>query len=104
MFDLFNPAPPAQQHSETSREAADGIKETAATMRWSVLKALKAAQLGMTDEEIQTALSMNPSTERPRRVELVRMGLVRDSGRTRSTRSGRKAVVWLAIQLSGISR
>lgn len=52
---------------------------------------------GATDEELQDLLQMNPNTERPRRVELVRMGLVRDSGLTRTTRSGRKATVWVAV-------
>jgi hypothetical protein len=49
---------------------------------------------GATDEEIQTALDMNPSTQRPRRVELVDQGLIQDSGRTRLTRSKRAAAVW----------
>jgi hypothetical protein len=52
--------------------------------------------IGATDEEIQDILGMNPSTQRPRRVELVDAGLIRDSGATRKTRSGRPAVVWVA--------
>ena len=51
---------------------------------------------GMTDEEIAATLNMNPSTVRPRRLELVEAGLVRDSGRTRKTRSDREAIVWIA--------
>jgi DNA-binding IclR family transcriptional regulator len=46
-----------------------------------------------TDEEIATELSMNPSTVRPRRGELVRRGLVVQDG-TRRTASGRMATVW----------
>jgi hypothetical protein len=53
------------------------------------------ADYGATDEEIQFVVGMNPSTQRPRRIELVRMGLVRDSGTTRLTRAGRKATVWV---------
>jgi hypothetical protein len=49
---------------------------------------------GGTDEELQDALGMNPNTQRPRRIELVERGLVRDSGRTRKTKSGRRATVW----------
>ncbi len=50
-----------------------------------------------TDQEIQEVLELDPSTERPRRVELVRMFLVRDSGLRRLTRSGRHATVWEAV-------
>jgi hypothetical protein len=50
---------------------------------------------GLTDEEMQAKTGMNPSTQRPRRCELVEMGKVRDSGSTRRTKSGRKAVVWV---------
>jgi hypothetical protein len=90
------PAPPAQRHSATSRDAAERIAPRAGTLRQAVLGALLAAPAGMTDEELQDALSMPPSTQRPRRIELTRAGLVRDSGRTRATKSGRRAVVWVA--------
>jgi hypothetical protein len=42
---------------------------------------------------MQLALGMNPSTQRPRRIELERRGLVVKDG-TRKTSSGRMAVVW----------
>jgi hypothetical protein len=50
-----------------------------------------------TDEEIQDFLSMNPSTERPRRIELWKAGLIEDSGHTRQTKSGRAAAIWRAM-------
>jgi len=50
---------------------------------------------GWTDEELQIQLTWNPSTERPRRIELMDYGFVYDSGRTRRTHSNRKAVVWV---------
>lgn len=82
----------------TSIEAKDSMTECAATMRARVLTLLRGFPTsGATDEQIQHCLSMNPSTERPRRIELVRMGLVRDSGRTRETSSGRKAIVWTVL-------
>jgi DNA-binding Lrp family transcriptional regulator len=46
-----------------------------------------------TDEEMQEGLGMNPSTQRPRRIELARRGLVVTCG-TRKTSSGRNADVW----------
>lgn len=49
---------------------------------------------GATDEEGETALKMKPQTYTPRRGELVKAGLVVDTGRRRSTTSGRPAAVW----------
>ena len=91
------PLPPAVESSRTSQEAACAIEPRAATLRRAVLECIRAAgDGGRTDEEVQDELGMNPSTERPRRIECERMGLVRDSGRTRKTKSGRNAVVWVA--------
>lgn len=93
--DLF--APPAQRHSATSRAAAEGIESASGSLRRQVLEFLRHANVvGGTDEEIQDCLEMNPSTQRPRRIELQRAGLVYDSGTTRKTRSGRLATVWRA--------
>jgi hypothetical protein len=50
---------------------------------------------GATDEEVQVQIPMPANTQRPRRIELVRRGLVVDSGRTRRTASGVAAVVWI---------
>jgi hypothetical protein len=100
---LFDPihrrraqSPPFQPHSATSRDAAVEISPRAATLRESVLNYLRSHPAGLTDEEIQDGLAMPSSTERPRRIECVAAGLVRDSGTVRKTRSGRKAVVWVA--------
>jgi hypothetical protein len=97
----FAPEPPAQWHSDTSRDAADQIATVAGRLRRTVYQWLagRGAQ-GGTDEEIQGALSMPANTQRPRRVELFDQGLVVDSGRRRETRSGRKAVVWVVRQAS----
>ena len=92
--DLFNPDPPYQRHSATSKEAAALAKPDASTQRQRVLAHLLHGPA--TDEQMQDALALNPSTQRPRRVELVTMGLVVDSGKTAKTRSGRNAVLWQA--------
>lgn len=92
--------PPYQRHSETSRLAAlskvaDAKGEQARVYRW--LRSMGEA--GATDQEIQRALGIPESTERPRRVELVRLGLVvQRDGLTRATRSGRSAAVWIACR------
>lgn len=104
MNSLFDPEqlpepfddPPAQRHSITSVAAADAIKPSAANLRQQVLVFIRASPDGVTDEEIQQGTGIGPSTERPRRIELVKAGAVFDSGRTRATRSGRQAVVWVA--------
>ena len=96
---LFQPAAPtpAQAHSRTSVEAAKRISGKSHALRAQVLAFIEArGELGATDEEVQLALAMGGSTQRPRRVDLESAGLVRDSGRTRRTTSGRQAVVWVA--------
>lgn len=86
-----------QAHSETSTQAAHQIENAASTLRGKVYREiLSTGEYGITDEGLQTRLAMNPSTERPRRVELVERGLVFDSGNKRKTISGRAAVVWRA--------
>ena len=87
-----------QPHSETSRQAAGDIERTAKTLRGRVLSFISWSNAyGATDEEIQDCLEMNPSTQRPRRVELVEKGLIKDSGKKRKTKSNRLAVVWTKI-------
>ena len=82
------------KHSSTSLQAAEEMSPSRAkTDRDRVLKAIRD-DYGLTDRECQIALCMSGDTQRPRRVELVRMGLVRDSGRTRKTGTGREATVW----------
>lgn len=46
-----------------------------------------------TDEAVQDGLAMNGSTQRPRRVELHRAGLIRHAG-DMPTKSGRLAAAW----------
>lgn len=95
---LFDP-PPFVAGSATSEAAAEAISPDAPTLRRLVLDALReAGERGMTDQEIQRRLDMDPSTERPRRGELVKAGLVVDSGRQRKTTSDRNAVVWIATE------
>lgn len=84
----------AVEESETSREAAAKIEPSRHTLRRRVYDFIKQRG-GATDEEIQDALGMNPSTQRPRRIELVESALIRDSGTTRKTKANRRAVVWV---------
>lgn len=84
--------------AETQIPAAVEIYPASGTQRRKVLNFItEMGERGATDEEIQLALQMNPSTQRPRRVELVEGGWVEDSGERRFTRSRRSAVVWKRI-------
>jgi hypothetical protein len=99
--DLFDfndePEAPYQRHSETSYEAAVAIEPDTASLRGQVLAFIRAqGESGATDDEVQVALEMNPSTERPRRIELWAAGLVWQTRSKRPTRSGRSATVWVA--------
>lgn len=90
--------PPAQDHSPTSVAAADAIAPVAATLRRMVYEAIAAAGAdGLTDEEGAEKVGIGGNTYRPRRRELEQAGRIRDSGRTRMTRSNRKAVVWVVV-------
>ncbi len=83
--------------SQTSKAAAVGIVKGSRSLRARVMNLLRElGEYGATDEEIQDRLGMNPSTERPRRVELVNAGMVRKSGVCRPTKAGRDADVWVA--------
>lgn len=88
---------PYQRHSETSKAAAREIIEKLGKLEREVYDALKARGLrGATDQQLQYITGLKESTQRPRRVRLVELGLVYDSGERRQTHSGRSATVWCA--------
>ena len=98
---MSEPLAPFQRHSETSRRAAIGIHSTKETLRQMVMVALEArGETGATDDELQEELHLDGSTQRPRRIDLMNHGMVRDSGRKRPTRKGRLATVWIHTQHS----
>lgn len=91
---LFGHAP-YQRHSKTSVDAANAIGPRLGQLQSEVLNFIRQAGVhGATDEEIQEGLTLNPSTQRPRRIELMYLGLIYNSSITRRTRSGRNATVW----------
>lgn len=89
-------AAPFQKHSPTSCEAARLIAPHLSRMEVEILNLITESQVaggtGCTDEELIDAFGTQSA--RPRRIFLVACGKVRDSGLTRKTRSGRRAVVW----------
>ena len=93
---------PYQRHIETSREAAESIEPILNELQVAVWECFKACghKRGATDHEVQVMLGMNPSTQRPRRIELVGKGLVvamryaNGQPVKRKTDTGRAAQVW----------
>ena len=97
---LFAQRAPSVNGSITSAKAADSLSPTTLNaLQRQVLALLQATPGGLTDEEMQRRLGMNPSTQRPRRIELARRGFVVADG-TRKTSSGRWATVWRVIPAS----
>lgn len=67
---------PAQQHSETSRRAAERQSPAKADGDRGRIYSLLVEQGPLTDEEIGRRLGIGQNTVRPRRVELVKAGVV----------------------------
>jgi predicted transcriptional regulator len=82
--------------ASTSLAAKIAVGPVARNIRARVFRyLLDKAGVGAIDEEIQHALGVKGSTARTRRKELEKRGLVENSGRVRSTTSGRSSVVWV---------
>jgi hypothetical protein len=83
-------------HSPESKQAAQSAAPTAGSKRAAVLRFLETrGSFGATDDEMQLGLGMNPSTQRPRRIELYEVRAIAKTKQTRKTRTGRSAVVWI---------
>ena len=91
----WRPLPMAQEHSRTSKAAARSIESKAGSIR-ARLYAWLLANGPATDEQMQDALGLNPSTQRPRRIELCMAGKVFDTKTDAKTKSGRMAILWVA--------
>ncbi|MCH9681565.1 MAG: hypothetical protein K0V04_09040 [Deltaproteobacteria bacterium] len=95
---LFGPSgtaayePPVAREQPTSVTAGRRIRLPAKTFRGRVLAALREGP--KTDDELCVATGLRDNSVRPRRIELVREGLVENSGHVRPTRSGNAAIVW----------
>jgi transcription initiation factor IIE alpha subunit len=81
-----------RRHPATSIEAACRAVSNTGGARRRVLEAL--ADHDLTDEELQDRLRMGANTQRPRRVELVRLGLITASDQRRPTMTGCWSTVW----------
>lgn len=89
------PPPPYQKHSDTSKAASDQIAPVAGRCKALVYEYIVAAPNPVSDEEGAVALNMNPSTYRPRRIDLEREELICKVLQV-TTASGRKAWAYAA--------
>jgi hypothetical protein len=86
--------------SPTSAEAARLIDPAATSLKAKVFRyVVERGERGATDDETQIGLPMTSHTQVPRRIDLVKAGLVVDSGLVRKTRAGRDACVWIDARL-----
>lgn len=96
MTDLFTYRPPHVRGSATSKAAADSVAECAGNLRDRVRTCIAdTGAAGMTCDEIETALELRHQTASARIVELVASGAILKTNRTRLTRSGRAAAVYV---------
>lgn len=92
--------PQYQPHSATSKAAAESVKHEAVHAREQVLAEIRRnGWYGCTDDELISRLPYGESS-RPRRIELVRAGLVVDGGTKRPTAKGRLATVWVGKEFT----
>lgn len=89
------PNEPGFKRTDTSREAAEAMKPSAATLRDKALRAIeRAGANGLTAEELAATLGVERVSIQPRTSELRELEQIEDSGLRRSNGSGRRAIVW----------
>lgn len=104
MTDLFDyPNSPGFKARDTAMEAALAVAETAPILRAKCLAILERSR-GLTADEVAGRLGASILSIRPRISELTRLGKVRDSGERRRNASGKKAIVWAAVQPACLHR
>jgi len=97
--DLFE-TPPRYPHApgfakgrETSRKAAETVWEPSERQK-QIMTILWESDNGLTDHELAEKMGLPMCRVQPRRSDLTALGKVIDSGDTRLTPYGKKAVVW----------
>ena len=91
-------APVGRNHPDTSYKAADAITPVAGKLQQQVYAfAVDCGDFGFTDAEMFDQFEKSENTLRPRRIELVAAGWLKDSGKRRDNIRGRSCVVWCAV-------
>lgn len=98
-IELFGPkpdVPPYVRRSKTSRDAAISVIPVVRGIQAQLLDCIrKQGAHGITDDEMEQLLGLKHQTVSAQRRQLVKQGYIHDSGKTRPTRSGRRATVWV---------
>lgn len=103
MGDLFDlpsyPDGPGHRGVETSVQAADAIAPNARSLQAKVLAAIRqAGGSGLTTNECCDRLGFDRDSIQPRTSELRAKRLIVDSGQRRRNASGKRAIVWVAVE------
>lgn len=96
MSPIFDGDGPGWKGTDTSKEAASGVKLSAARYRTMTFNMLREHG-PMTADEVAKALNLSVLTIRPRVSELRNAGRIADTGERRKNISGRNAAVWRAV-------
>jgi predicted HTH transcriptional regulator len=96
-MDLFDyreryPNAPGFKRRATSRQAAEDMKDKAPSLRDQCFSVL--CEGPHTADQVAEILGKSVLTIRPRLSELVRLGCIRDTGRTAPNASGKQAAIW----------
>lgn len=94
----YKPPLPAR-NVDTSRKAAETLREASAGIRVKVLDAIRGrGERGATSKEIADITGFPYEAVQPRTSELKRLGLIVDSGQRRASRAqDKQAIVWKAV-------
>jgi hypothetical protein len=103
-IDANTPGPSRKADPWTSKAAGASVTEFTGSQRRRVYGAFQVAGAdGLIDQDVVDLLASGGSQDtdsgvRTRRSELVALGLLRDSGRVRPTKSGRDSIVWVLVE------
>lgn len=95
------PNSPAVGRTDTSAAAAMAVAPITGRVQRLVWGAInQAGFVGMTTNELAETLQMDRSTVQPRTSELRRLGRIKDSGQRRFNSNRKRAIVWVAQEVS----
>lgn len=87
------PHVPGYRDTDTSRDAAESVKPTAASLRTKCLNVLRKCG-PLTADEVAGLLNVTILSVRPRMTELRGLYKITDTGVRRKNASGHAAIVW----------